>query len=593
MKNLSIIFFTIIFFFSSTYASSEKILKFSSDITINPDASIIVTETIEVQANGEQIKHGIFRDIPIKLDILDIERNGIPEPYNQHVAKIFIGSPEVFLAPGVYSYSITYKANRQIRYFDKFDELYWNVTGNGWDFPIDQATANIHLPQGASVIQQAAYTGPLGANDQNYTENNLIFTTTKPLAPHEGFTIAVAWPKGFVKQPFNYERLSPYLILLLAAYCFIIWYKVVRGPHRGTIIPLFFPPKDLSPAKANYITYKGRSDNKGFAATLVDMAIKKCLKITEVNKIFVLEKIKQEKIPLFSEEQIINDRLFIDREKLALEQSNHILIGSTLNEFNNKLKQECFGTLFVSNLKYLIPALLISLSALLIITNTPATGFLMVWLGIWTLGCVALASYIISVWKSVFFGSKYLAAAIGITVFSIFFFAAEIFVITKLAMLSSALTVLLLFIILVIDIIFYSTLRTWTPKGREIMDQIEGFKMYLSVAEQERYKILNPPQITPELFEKYLPYALALGIEHEWSENFANNVGRSVVESYSPYWYYGSSFYPTNMTAFASSLGGSLTGAISISSHAPSSSSGSSGSGSSGGGSGGGGGGGW
>ena len=126
------------------------------------------------------------------------------------------------------------------------------------------------------------------------------------------------------------------------------------------------------------------------------------------------------------------------------------------------------------------------------------------------------------------------------------------------------------------------------------MDKIEGFKLYLSVAEKERLNILNPPHKTPELFEKYLPYALALDVEHEWSEQFTNVLAAAASDGgYRPSWYRGSSWRSTDMTGFATSLGASLPGAISSSSTAPGSSSGSSGGGSSGGGGGGGGGGGW
>jgi uncharacterized membrane protein len=126
------------------------------------------------------------------------------------------------------------------------------------------------------------------------------------------------------------------------------------------------------------------------------------------------------------------------------------------------------------------------------------------------------------------------------------------------------------------------------------MDEIGGFKLYLAVAEKERLNILNPPEKTPELFEKYLPYALALDVENEWSEQFAEVLAAASQDGgYRPTWYTGNTWRRWNMEGFASSLGTSLPGAISSSSTAPGSSSGSGGGGSSGGGGGGGGGGGW
>jgi uncharacterized membrane protein len=128
-----------------------------------------------------------------------------------------------------------------------------------------------------------------------------------------------------------------------------------------------------------------------------------------------------------------------------------------------------------------------------------------------------------------------------------------------------------------------------------MLDKIEGFKQYLSVAERERLNLLNPPERTPALFEKYLPYALALGVEQAWSEQFSDVLAAagSDGQAYAPLWYSGTGWSDSNISDFSSSLGGSLTGAIASSSTAPSSSSGSGGGGSSGGGGGGGGGGGW
>jgi len=124
------------------------------------------------------------------------------------------------------------------------------------------------------------------------------------------------------------------------------------------------------------------------------------------------------------------------------------------------------------------------------------------------------------------------------------------------------------------------------------MDQIEGFKLYLSVAEKERLEALNPPDKTPELFEKYLPFALALGVENQWSEQFADVLSAAAASGdYSPHWYSGNTWHTHGAGGLCSSLAGSFSGAISSSSTAPGSSSG--GGGFSGGGGGGGGGGGW
>ena len=127
------------------------------------------------------------------------------------------------------------------------------------------------------------------------------------------------------------------------------------------------------------------------------------------------------------------------------------------------------------------------------------------------------------------------------------------------------------------------------------MDQVEGFKMYLSVAEEERLQLLHPPDKTPELFEKYLPYAFALDVENEWSEQFAEVLAQAAKngQSYTPTWYDGNSWKSQNFSGLATGLGNNLSNSIAAAATPPSSISGSGGGGSSGGGGGGGGGSGW
>jgi uncharacterized membrane protein len=149
----------------------------------------------------------------------------------------------------------------------------------------------------------------------------------------------------------------------------------------------------------------------------------------------------------------------------------------------------------------------------------------------------------------------------------------------------------------VLAYVFYHLLKAPTLAGAKIRDQIDGFRMFLTTAEKDRLEILHPPHVTPDVFEKYLPYAIALDSENEWSRKFEAEAGRAGVapsaQGYSPRWYSGSSFRRLGTTGFASSLGSAVAGATAAAASAPGRSSGSGGGGSSGGGGGGGGGGGW
>jgi uncharacterized membrane protein len=149
-------------------------------------------------------------------------------------------------------------------------------------------------------------------------------------------------------------------------------------------------------------------------------------------------------------------------------------------------------------------------------------------------------------------------------------------------------------ILLVLNIVFFFLLRRRTVEGRKLQDEIEGFKLFLSVTEKDRMNFHNPPGKTPELFEKFLPYALALGVEQNWAEQFSKVFEEmsKTANGYHPAWYVGNDFNTLSAVGFATNFSGSFSHAISASSTAPGSSSGFGG-GFSGGGGGGGGGGGW
>ena len=133
-----------------------------------------------------------------------------------------------------------------------------------------------------------------------------------------------------------------------------------------------------------------------------------------------------------------------------------------------------------------------------------------------------------------------------------------------------------------------------TKEGRAVLDRIAGFKQYLSITERERLDRMHPPEDTPEIFERYLPYAVALGVENRWADRFEGVLAAAAARGQQGFaWYSGSRDPWNNPGSFVNTVGSSLASTISSASSAAGSSSGSGGGGSSGGGGGGGGGGGW
>jgi uncharacterized membrane protein len=219
------------------------------------------------------------------------------------------------------------------------------------------------------------------------------------------------------------------------------------------------------------------------------------------------------------------------------------------------------------------------------------------WLGMWTLATLGLSLKLFTSWRAALGGEGHarMAGAFAATLFALPFFIGEIFGIVMFTKATSPAVAAFFLLIVSSNLVFAHLLKAPTVQGRGVMDRIEGFKMFLEAAEKDRLERMNPPEKTPALFEKFLPFAIALGVENSWSKKFAGVLAGAGDEgnSYRPVWYSGRQVHSFSPTLMAGSLGPSLASAVSSSSTAPGSSSGSGGGGSSGGGGGGGGGGGW
>lgn len=617
-------------------AAEEKILSFDSRITVHEDASLTVVETIQVRAEQNRIRQGIYRDFPTRykggrgedynvgFSVVSVARDGRPEPFHTEQmgngVRVYVGRKGVFLNPGVYTYELAYATDRQIGFFERHDELYWNVTGNGWVFPIDRASARVYLPPAAQsqVLFTDFYTGPQGAKGKNASarrdvRGEIVFETTTSLGPAEGLTIVAGWPKGVVREPTRAEKAGHFLgdnmgvfvglagLFIVIAYFILTWARVGRDPERGTIIPFFSPPEGMSPAAVRFVRRMG-ADDKTFAAAVISMAVKGALTIRDDNGSYTLTKTQGGGSSLSPEEARTKDKLFGSSGSIELKKANHRAVSGAVGELKSILNKGYEKTYFLTNRKYFFPGAalsLLSIIAMAVLGSHAGEGaFLSLWLTFWSIGVLFLSVRLVSLWKGVFSGGWKIAGlgeALFFTLFSIPFLGGEVLGLFALGASTSPIAIVLLMVIVGMNVFFYWALKAPTSLGRRILDKIEGFRMFLAVTERERLNLLNPPERTPELFERFLPYALALDVEHEWAEQFTEVLARAgrAGKEYAPSWYSGRSWSPSGARSFAGALGGSLAGAIASSSTAPGSSSGGGGGGSSGGGGGGGGGGGW
>lgn len=624
---------------TAQYEGVERIITFNSDITVNKDASMMVVETIKVYAAGDKIKRGIYRDFPthykdgygnsikIKFNVLEVLKNGSTESYHteslSNGIRVYFGKSDHYLTKGEYTYSIKYETNRQIGYFDNFDELYWNVTGNGWDFIIENVNAKVNLPGSVSGddLKLHGYTGYSGFKGIAYnykiiSSDQVEFRSTEALNPREGLTIVLQWPKGLVHEPTQSEKMEYFMqdniqtaagligIIILIIYYIIIWRRVGKDPAKGIIFPLYDPPADLSPGSVRFISEMGY-DDKVFTSTIVSLAVKGYLKIEEKEDKYYLVKSGDGKKSLTKDEQSVFVKLGFKnsrgRQELELVQKNHSILRKAINALKSSLKNSYEKNYFFTNRKYFFIGIALSVIILIlsIIGGSEDQVFILAWVSLWSMGVTMLLFSVFKAWKVVLSKGRgkitALGGAIFITLFSIPFLIGEIVGLYFLADVSSPLMILVIAIIALVNIVFYNLLKAPTLLGREIMDKIDGFKMYLGVAEKDRMNSIKEPHRTPELFESFLPYALALNVENQWAEKFSDILSNIDKEStsYNPGWYSGAAWSTFGASGFASSLSGSFSSTISSSSTAPGSSSGGGGGGSSGGGGGGGGGGGW
>jgi uncharacterized membrane protein YgcG len=616
--------------------AQEVIRNFVSDVTVNTNGSLSVTETITVRSEGREIRRGILRDFPTiytdkngvrvraGFEVLAVTRDGVGETYAvesiSNGQRIKIGNANVFLKNGEHTYKIKYRTTRQIGFFETFDELYWNVTGNGWTFPIERASTRIRLPDGASVGEHAIYTGYQGEAGKNATVTFASGTqfraeTTRRLNTNEGFTVAVAFPKGFVTAPTAADRQRDWVkdnqgffvlgatLLVVPLYFLFAWMRVGRDPPGGTIVPLFRPPEGMGPSGVRYV-YKAGYDDKAFAAGVVGLAVKGRMIINDDGGDYTLIKKPNQGPPLTRSETALYNAM--PTSELLLEQTNHERVSALRNNLQFALDEEYDGVMYLKNFKWFALGLLLSAFGLVVagLLMPPEKRDIVLAVGLFS-----------SVWWGVvltvgFYAVRGLWAASGLfakvksmlsLVFLVPFIGAGVLVPSAMWYSGADIPTMKWFIIgavllMLFNVLFYWLLKAPTPRGRAVLDEIEGFRMYMTTAEEERLKVLHPPEKTPELFERYLPYAMALDCENQWNTKFAAVLAAAATGASAGAvgaWYYSSGSRGFNSENFGRDLGNSLTSSISSSGTAPGSSSGSSGGGFSGGGGGGGGGSGW
>jgi uncharacterized membrane protein YgcG len=561
---------------TASLGAQERILSYNSVVEIRRDGSLDVTEFITVHAEGIQIRRGIYRDFPtqyrdshgngvrVDLQVLSVERNNVMEPWFterlSNGVRINTGNDNFLPVPADYTYTLRYHTTRQLGFFPDHDELYWNAIGTGWIFPIEHGSVEVRFPAPVSTdsIRVTAYTGPQGAKGSDYTANLpspgiATFQLTKPLDAYEGFTIVIGFPKGVVHEPNRGEKAGWFLsdnrgvlvallgLLLLLVYMIHEWRLVGRDPPKGIIIARYEPRDGQTPAGLRFMKRMGY-DVRCFTADVLALAVAGRLRIAQ-EKHFLHDEWSLERgsepatKPISFGEEALLDGLFPHGEEdtLVLKNSNASIVNEARKRHEHILENEFEPRFFKLN------GGKVALAALLGVVS-------------------GVAAFIFSHG----YGIPAIIAICALMVASL--------------------------------IIFGRLIRAPTTEGRALLDEIEGLKLYMSVAERQELASMKGPDEPPldaERYEAMLPFAVALDVEEAWTNKFTAAVGAAAAaEAANNIGWYSGRGPISNLGDFSNALGSSLSSTISSAATPPGSSSGFGGGGGSGGGGGGGGGGG-
>ncbi len=546
---------------------SLTIQRFDAVIAVGRDGGVDVTETITAQFTGSW--NGIYRTVPVeyhspqgfnwtlRLNLLGAtDQNGRPleveSERERHYIKYKIWVPGAENATR--TIVLRYRAKNGLRFFENHDELYWNVTGDEWDVPIEAAAARIELPSGATGVRAIAFNGAYGSTARDAevvtSGTSVRVTMPHPLGFHEGLTAVIGWDKGLVAEPTatdralgflasNWPLLIPFPVFLAM---FAIWRRKGRDPRRLPVAVRYEIPDSLTPAEAGTLM-DSSADMRDITATLVDLAVRGLLKIEEREESALLGLTKRR--------EYVFHRLEASGAK-PLEPHERKVLDGIFEDGKDQVKLSDLENDFYRHL----PGIKDS-----IFTRLIGRGFYQARpdsvKGYWGFGGLVLGGILIAIGSV--FGAKLNMTPLPWVIAGLF---------------SGAIVVA-----------FARLMPARTVAGARALERVLGFEEFLGRVEGDR---LERVVKTPEMFERFLPFAMAFGVERKWAKAFRD------IYREPPTWYVGGNATSFDVGRFSSRLGDLSSRTQSVMSSSPRSSGGSGFSGgSSGGGSGGGGGGGF
>jgi uncharacterized membrane protein len=519
---------------ASAQGRNWHISDFKDTIAIAADGNALVSEKITLVFVGEW--HGIHRTIPVEypgaegtnytlfLDVMSVtDENGNKLKYDSSKSgayrdlKIYIPGA----ADTTRVVNIDYSVRNGVRFFDNYDEFYWNVTGNDWPVPVDHASAFVTLPENVvGGLRAQAFTGAYGSNQSEATAEvkgaDVLSETTKPLPMRGGLTIDIYIPQGVLKAPSALTRLGwflgsnpvVFLPLLTLTVMFGLWYSVGRDPDPGvSVAPLYEPPKGLCPAEAGALI-GDTIHPRDITSTIVDLAVRGYIRIEEKVDTFLVFHHKDYLFTLLKPAEQWGGDL-TPHERVMLENIFLSGTGTRLSDLKNR-----FYTVIPVVREDIMSAL--KKKGIYALDPESANGYSIV-------AGVAIAILLVAVqvlgWMNLFYSIPLLIGSV-----------------------------------LVSAIIWWLFARQMTAKtvaGARTQVAVLGFQEFMNRVDTDRIK-----RMPPDTFEKFLPYAMALGVEHHWAQAFDGIVKDPPSWYVSPNGYTGFSplFFSSSMHSMASDM---------------------------------------
>jgi uncharacterized membrane protein YgcG len=542
---------TLLFFFLSacvapSSAKERHLKKFDSEIVVLPSGAVDVTENITMEFVGGPW-HGINRFIPVEytgprelnysllLDVKGItDESGAKLKYDTSRERQYLNLK--IYVPGAdnstRTISIHYTVSDALRFFDDYDEFYFNVTGDEWAIPIESASAHIVLPESASNLRAKAFTGSYRSKgteaEIEIAGTGVDVHTTAPLPMHEGLTFSIAFDKGAVHEPAALDRFLLYLrsnwafFIPIAAFFAMFWWWWTRGrdPRLRPIAAQYEPPDKLTPGEVGTLV-DNSVDMRDITASIVDLAVRGYIVIEEKQKDHLLG-LTHSKDYIFHLKKPV-------AEWNSLKPHEKSLIGGlfTMGNAGDAVSLDDLHNTFYTNIPDIKNQIFYSLLSNGYYTQRPET---------------VRATYI---------GFGFVVGVIGI---GGGIWLSQRFGMAPLPFVASGI------LTGVIVCIFGWFMPARTQTGARALEGILGFEDFLAHVESDRF---NRMIKTPEMFEKFLPFAMALGVEKNWSKAFQG------IYTQPPDWYqggtFGPSFYPymfaNNLNSMSSLASSAMTSA--------------------------------